>query len=524
MRTTFNGLKIARDDGRINPNAIRALAKDADLMDSLISSTAFLVGDDVSVQERIYAIVMELTAQPVCATCSNPTRYVKDKKRYPLYCCVRCARIDPNTVTERSAKWDEKKNETIARTKITKSNATPAQKLAERNKRNNTMIERYGGWSGMWTNERLNKRSLTNLQRYGVAHASQSGAVREKISSNHSKKLPPMDIDNRDVLIKLHHHDQLALKYIAELYDVSPSVISERCKEHNVDVITFYKSTPQIKIERWLESINVEFRSNDRAVISPHELDIFIPSHNIAIEVDGIRWHSELHGKDRRYHLHKTNKCLTQNVQLLHFWDIEVVQKWEIVTSMIKHKLGMHSQSIGARKCEIVPISSSAARSFCDENHIQGGINSTNALALKYNEQMVAIAAFGPSRFERNVTELLRFCTLRNVSVPGGLGRLVMAYVNQNKTDLVTYCDKRYGTGIGYSAIGFERLRDTPPNYSYHDKSKPKLLSRQQFQKHLLHKKLQVYNPILSEWDNMQLNGYDRVWDCGHSKWVYRCK
>jgi hypothetical protein len=30
---------------------------------------------------------------------------------------------------------------------------------------------------------------------------------------------------------------------------------------------------------------------------------------------------------------------------------------------------------------------------------------------------------------------------------------------------------------------------------------------------------LKVYDPNLSEWENMKNNGYDRIWDCGNSKY-----
>lgn len=33
--------------------------------------------------------------------------------------------------------------------------------------------------------------------------------------------------------------------------------------------------------------------------------------------------------------------------------------------------------------------------------------------------------------------------------------------------------------------------------------------------------KLEKYDCDLSEWQNMQLNGYDRIWDCGHFKYEW---
>ena len=41
------------------------------------------------------------------------------------------------------------------------------------------------------------------------------------------------------------------------------------------------------------------------------------------------------------------------------------------------------------------------------------------------------------------------------------------------------------------------------------------------FQKHKLPKLLCSFDPSLTEWENMRLHGFDRIWDCGNGKWSY---
>ena len=36
----------------------------------------------------------------------------------------------------------------------------------------------------------------------------------------------------------------------------------------------------------------------------------------------------------------------------------------------------------------------------------------------------------------------------------------------------------------------------------------------------MLNKKLDVVDLSLTEWQNMQLNNYDRIWDCGNIKYI----
>lgn len=47
------------------------------------------------------------------------------------------------------------------------------------------------------------------------------------------------------------------------------------------------------------------------------------------------------------------------------------------------------------------------------------------------------------------------------------------------------------------------------------------LESRQKYQKHKLKNKLEKFDPNLTEWENMQMNGYDRIWDCGNLVFGY---
>lgn len=64
-------------------------------------------------------------------------------------------------------------------------------------------------------------------------------------------------------------------------------------------------SKKEKEILSFINSLNIETIENDRLVVSPNELDIFIPSHNIGIEFNGLYWHSN-EFLDKNYHLNKT--------------------------------------------------------------------------------------------------------------------------------------------------------------------------------------------------------------------------
>lgn len=85
---------------------------------------------------------------------------------------------------------------------------------------------------------------------------------------------------------------------------------------------------------------------------------------------------------------------------------------------------------------------------------------------------------------------------------------------------ILSYADRRYSNGNVYKKLGFELIGATKPNYFY-VKNK-NLFSRQKFQKHKLEKKLKDFNWGLSESQNMFNNGYRRLWDAGHWKFVLK--
>jgi len=260
---------------------------------------------------------------------------------------------------------------------------------------------------------------------------------------------------------------------------------------------------------------------NSRSIIHPREIDIYIPEYNVAIEYNGIYWHSELAGKDKLYHITKTNVCNKQNIHLIHILESEWLQNPKIVKSRLQAKLQSIDNTIYARKCSIENIPPKQARIFYNENHIQGFVGSHTHLGLVFNDRLVSCMSFTKSRFNKKYNwELTRFCSVINTRVIGGASKLFTHFTKQYPQDsIVSYSDKRWNTGSVYQALGFEFSHSSAPNYFYFKNLT--LLSRQKFQKHKLEKQLSNFDPNLTEWENMVKHGYNRIWDCGNDVWVW---
>ena len=247
-----------------------------------------------------------------------------------------------------------------------------------------------------------------------------------------------------------------------------------------------------------------------------YELDVYIPSKKLGIELNGTYFHSEITGnKDKWYHINKTNFFKEKNITVIHFWEFEWNFKKEIVKSMIINKCNLNKNKLYARKCNIKEISPKEAKVFHEKNHLQGYRKSNINIGLFFKKELIQVASFSKPIFNSNFEyELIRFSTKLYTSVVGGFSK-ILKYFNKNySTSLISYADKRYSKGEVYEKNGFELVADNPPNYLY-TKNHSDFFNRISFQKHKLKEKLDIFDSNLTEWENMKLNNYDRIWDCG---------
>lgn len=252
------------------------------------------------------------------------------------------------------------------------------------------------------------------------------------------------------------------------------------------------------------------------------EIDIYLPELNLAIEFDGLYWHTEYKGKHKNYHLYKTEICEKNDIQLLHIFQNEWLQKKEIVKSILLSKIGVSKNRFYARHGSIAVIDAKTSNLFLENNHLQGKDSSSIRLALYYKGEIVNILTLGKSRFNKNYDyEIFRFCNKLNYNVVGGFSKLLSYFFkNYSCKSLITYADRRYSNGDLYFKNGFKLLDYSKPNYFY-TKDHINLESRQKYQKHKLKAKLQIFDDSLSEYQNMKNNGFNRIWDCGNMVFHY---
>jgi len=278
-------------------------------------------------------------------------------------------------------------------------------------------------------------------------------------------------------------------------------------------------SKQELELREFIKSLNIKFETNNRKILNGKEIDIFLPEYNIAIEYNGLYWHSEKFiSKD--YHLNKTNDCEAKNIELIHIFEDEWINKNNIVKSRILNKLKLTNKKYYARKCIIKEIDFITKKKFINENHIQGDCPSKINLGLYYNDELVSIMTFGrrPS-FNSSQYELIRFCNKLNTNVIGGASKLLKHFTrNYEPKEIVSYADRRWSAGKLYDVLGFELIQNTKPNWFIINNGTRE--HRLKYQKHKLVKmgfdKNKTANQILKE------NNFIKIYDCGTKKYYFK--
>ena len=284
------------------------------------------------------------------------------------------------------------------------------------------------------------------------------------------------------------------------------------CKRHGL-------STPELELVEFIRTI-APCVQGSREVISPKEIDCWVPTKKVAVEMCGLYWHSN-ERLPNDYHLKKTELCIEKGVRLIHVFQDEWDNKRDICKSIIRNALGVSSKVYYARKLTITRAKYSEVKAFFNENHMQGSTPAQRYLVLKDSEKVVAAASFSYSRLKKdNEWELVRYCSLLDTTVVGGLSRLVKNFlIQEGVTTLISYCNRRFFTGKGYEAAGFEFISNGAPTYYWTNKIER--YTRYRTQKHKLEKFLLNFDASLSESSNMEAAGFNKIYDCGSSLYRY---
>lgn len=271
----------------------------------------------------------------------------------------------------------------------------------------------------------------------------------------------------------------------------------------------------------FLESLNIDFVRSSRKIISPMELDVYVPSAKVGIEFNGVYWHSEKFKVDRLYHQKKFEVAKAAGVQLIQIWEDDWNKRQDIVLNMLKVKLGVSDQKkVFARNTENILLSKFDAETFMEANHIQGFKSGSIYAGLKDKNSgsVVAVMILAKEPRHDNRLNIMRYATSQQVV--GGFTK-ILSHVEKTFTpsSFVTFSDNTISDGNLYYSHGFVADKELPPDYMYVVKGERRHKFGYRLKRFETDPSLK-FEPGLTEKELARLNNLLRIWDAGKIRWV----
>lgn len=451
-----------------------------------------------------------------------------------------------------------------------------------KNKHTQTMIERYGVSSALKSDVFVEKGKDTrannsgsvsesykkshkktqkiHLQKYGVEEILSSPHIQDKIRETNLLRYGGNPIQNdvvKSKMIRTKQKNRIELcedlLYITNegdwvmkcphsncnkcenrTYITKPSIRYDRMRDKTelcTNLLPIQKShssntTIELFVQNILDECGISYITSNRTILGGQELDIYIPSHNLAIECDGIYWHAtnnpHIH-KPIKYHSNKYIKCREQGIQLITLWQDWIYNKPDIVRSIILNKLGLISNTIYARNCTVCEVNSSEYKKFLDENHIQGCTKTQIKLGLYHLDELVGIMSFIKRR--GNIWELDRFCNKLNMRIVGGASKLLIHFIQTTQpSTIISFSSNDISNGNLYKKLGFDVVGESTP-YWYVSKDCTVRKHRDYGRKDAIISRGVAPSTNKDEWIESKVMfdlGYLQIYDSGMTKWELR--
>ena len=461
--------------------------------------------EDLKFGEKLFWYYNDITSHPLCK-CGERLKFLSFWRGYQKFCSKKCSSNDAE-VREKFQKTckllyggvgtaSEQSNSKRKETLLAKYGVDhPLKSRDIQEKKNNTCISKYGVahmlQSELYKGQIHDNIKKKNLSRIGVEYPFQSHSIRNKCSSSITEKYGVDNaMKNEEVKERLkntiknkildHNPDIIDIHY-QKFPDESfylcrcPNPECQKCEDKNftippslywrrkyykIELCTHLNPIPTNKCKNtWIEkfvkdlldSRNIAYINNTRSVISPLEIDIYIPDLKLGIECNGCYWHSL---KDPLYHYTKYLKCYEMGVDLINIWEDDVIHYPQYIKSIILSRLSVQSD-VG--DLEIQNISNKDARNFLRIWGRPGSHKCKTYKGIFSNDKLVGIFGFNL------IHERIK---INNISFDGeevSFGRIIGAIYDHfdNRVDLLL--DNDFGHNIYLEKLGF--LKKHNKNY-----------------------------------------------------------
>lgn len=309
-------------------------------------------------------------------------------------------------------------------------------------------------------------------------------------------------------------------------------------------------SVPELEIQKLFPEFSIAHWHPDW--MEGKEIDLYAPEYNVALEYDGIKWHSGVTKADRRQyaakHIEKTDLCEKHGIQLIHLFETEWLNSRDCVIDKLSAIFHRPMERYMARKCYTEVVESGTTEfnkcrdevvAFLNRNHIQGAGTSGSCRVMlrdKATGELRAVCCFqnrhGRSKATEEEWDLCRYATALGTTVAGGITKCISAFKGAHPECkvLTSLADRRWTSTLrsAYSSSGFEW--DGEPahsDYFYVVKrdGRPRLVNKSSYQLKFIDREFPetfVEGADNTEWARMERAGVPYIYDCGKLKYVMK--
>ena len=379
------------------------------------------------------------------------------------------------------------------------------------------------------------------------------------------------EIPSKEVLIELYENQNLTILDISKKFESSNVTVRKWFKHHNIELLEHavniknkvLPKTRKIMLERYgnevyfatdeakqkiantfiakygvryhpigsiskaelevLDFLNELEPGFQNTKIFGIELDGYNPNIKVAMEFNGLYWHTEGR-KGKNLHERKYRLCKENDIRLFTIFEDEWRHRQSQVKSFIRSALNKNDIRLYARdlKLEIVEHRHIDALKFIENHHIQEVPSILSILKhfmlLDKNGSIISCMTF--SRHPRNESEIVlsRYCVKSNHSILGGAKRLFKHAIDYFKCDIKTWSDNRWTEGNLYDRLGFKLYKNLPKDYSYVIPGNNSI----RIPKQSMSKTKMKASENQTEYERALELGFDRIWDCGKKTWIFK--
>lgn len=391
-------------------------------------------------------------------------------------------------------------------------------------------VERWGCASPMQSPEVLAKVIQFNRENYGVDYFYQSEEFKEKsrqtmierygvgnFTQSHISEESLAILKDKELLVELC--STRGVPEASKIIGVDKTTVYKHLDNYGVELDS--RSSGELSVCSYLDELGIEYETGDRKVLGSLELDIVIPSKKIAIEFNGIYWHStKFRSKD--YHLEKTTAAKNVGYRLIHIYEDEWYRSMDAWKLKIASILGVDPrEKKHARKLSVRCVTESEhVREFLNANHIQGAATFSFAYGLYDGDDVVAVMTF--KKRSETEYELNRYAT--SCRVVGGFTKIFKkALVDLGEIgvqEIVSFADIGHSDGNMYAVGGWTHVCNTKPDYRYVIDGRR--VRKQAFRRKQQAKMFKDFDPNKTEMQNMLDRGIYPIYDSGLMKFVYQ--